>query len=227
MTCSRVSEASCVCEACRRDRKLEKARAAQKRYADRNRERILERRREAYRASPDEDKARARAWYREHHDRARETRRAYAAADPQRKKDQDRIYYERNRDAKIARQREWERANPERVNARRREWYRANLERARKIKAGATARRRARKLAATGHHTRDELLAKWEANHHSCAYCLATLNAAEVTADHIVPLSKGGGDGIENIAPACRRCNQRKHVKSAEEFFAILAAEGY
>lgn len=36
-----------------------------------------------------------------------------------------------------------------------------------------------------------------------CVYC-----GGEATArDHVVPLSRGGTDGIENVVPACRPCN--------------------
>lgn len=44
-----------------------------------------------------------------------------------------------------------------------------------------------------------------------CQYCLAALTYQTATADHVVPVARGGGDGLENVALACRSCNTRKN----------------
>lgn len=44
-------------------------------------------------------------------------------------------------------------------------------------------------------------------------------------ADHIVPYSKGGGDDLDNLVAACRKCNCRKGTKSYDEFVAIIRRE--
>ena len=35
-----------------------------------------------------------------------------------------------------------------------------------------------------------------------------------LTVDHVVPLSKEGKHDIENIVPACKSCNSKKHNTS-------------
>jgi 5-methylcytosine-specific restriction endonuclease McrA len=67
--------------------------------------------------------------------------------------------------------------------------------------------RRARLAGAIGYHSTAawrELLASY---HGFCIYCLAPAT----TRDHVVPLSRGGRNDIENLVPACASCNSSKH----------------
>jgi len=57
-------------------------------------------------------------------------------------------------------------------------------------------------------HTREQ----WLALRKFCGSCVACGNDDENTLsrDHIVPLARGGHDGISNIQPLCGSCNSRK-----------------
>lgn len=56
-----------------------------------------------------------------------------------------------------------------------------------------------------------ELLKKQYGN--TCPCCHKSEPEIKLTEDHIIPLSKGGSDLIENIQPLCSHCNKVKNVK--------------
>lgn len=58
------------------------------------------------------------------------------------------------------------------------------------------------------------LLNEWS---NACAYCGST---ETLEADHIVPLSRGGPNTIENIVPACQKCNRSKGPKFVGEWLS-------
>lgn len=81
-------------------------------------------------------------------------------------------------------------------------------------------RRRARMNAADGSYT----LKEWEslvALYEHCPLCLRSWSEIPVppaggriiTADHIVAISRGGSNRIENIQPLCYSCNSRKGAR--------------
>ena len=54
-----------------------------------------------------------------------------------------------------------------------------------------------------------------ERAHERCEYCQARADFATETfaVEHIVPLSRGGTDDLDNLALACSGCNSRKYNK--------------
>lgn len=69
------------------------------------------------------------------------------------------------------------------------------------------SRRYARERGATGSHTLDQWEQLKDSYGNKCAFCNQT---KKLTKDHIIPLSKGGTDYIENIQPLCKNCNSKK-----------------
>lgn len=69
---------------------------------------------------------------------------------------------------------------------------------------------RARRLDIEGSHTAKEWMALKDKYGHKCAHCG---EVGRLTKDHIIPVSKGGTDNIDNIQPLCRKCNSRKSNK--------------
>lgn len=54
-------------------------------------------------------------------------------------------------------------------------------------------------------------------DHFRCQYCGVKGTPFTLTVDHIVPKSKGGTTGPENLVSSCFQCNQRKGSRSPEE----------
>ena len=53
----------------------------------------------------------------------------------------------------------------------------------------------------------------------TCAYCGCTSGPFEL--DHIIPVSRGGGNDQENLTCACRACNRSKGAKTVEEWMVV------
>jgi len=84
-----------------------------------------------------------------------------------------------------------------------RAWQQANPEQHKAHRKAIKARRRAAGGSFSG--------AEWRALCASYGHvCLACGETVPLTPDHIVPLSKGGSNDIDNIQPLCLRCNRRK-----------------
>lgn len=73
------------------------------------------------------------------------------------------------------------------------------------------------KKKASGYHTHSEWAKVVNYFGNSCAYCGETHN---LTRDHVVPLSRGGTNYIENIVCACPSCNSSKGNKDMVEWYS-------
>lgn len=78
-------------------------------------------------------------------------------------------------------------------------------------------RRRARKRAAPGHHTGEQISNLYRLQGGKCVYCSSSLRNG-FHADHIMPLIRGGSNDIRNIQLTCPSCNCKKSTRDPLEF---------
>lgn len=146
-----------------------------------------------------------RDWYEKNADRERERKRAWRESNADRYRE-----YQRN----------WRESNADRVREQQREYWRSPAGRA--VARARDARRRAAKrnraCACTSSIAVEVLLALG-----GCLYCGST---EDVTLDHVVALAAGGWDCLDNLAPACRRCNLSKNDRPVEYLAGRLAERG-
>jgi 5-methylcytosine-specific restriction endonuclease McrA len=57
---------------------------------------------------------------------------------------------------------------------------------------------------------------------YTCQYCNDNPGRHELTVDHVLPRSRGGGHGWENLTTACKACNHQKGNRTPEEADMIL-----
>lgn len=88
------------------------------------------------------------------------------------------------------------------------------------------AKKRAKALGLTEHYTPSQWLALVEFYDRRCVFCGDAHEG--LIADHVIPLSAGGCNLIENIQPLCKRCDEflerhginRDHRTTKPDWFA-------
>ena len=115
-------------------------------------------------------------------------------------------YKKKNRERFNELSRIWAKNNPEKRKIARKKWKDKNRELVNHYEKA----RQNRLAGASGSHTLNQWLELVEQYKRMCAYCNCV---KKLTKDHVIPVSKGGTDNIENIVPACVSCNSRKGIR--------------
>lgn len=155
-----------------------------------------------------------------------ENGRAWRARNKERVAELNREYYVANREERLAYHRKYRQANKdyfrkeikkfrqENPNYHRdyvREWSRRNPD---KIKVQESARRAAKRSG--GRFTVAEWVAMKQRYDYHCLRCGRREPEIKLSADHVIPLSKGGMNTIDNIQPLCKSCNTAKHTDDTD-----------
>jgi 5-methylcytosine-specific restriction endonuclease McrA len=153
-------------------------------------------------------------------------------SDRDRSREKHRRYRENHRDEVAERNRKWAQSHAEHraqyrrsYNATHREqnaaahkcWQERNREHVR-----AEARNRSALIAnAPGTHTAADVRAQYDRQDGICFYCGVKVGYS-YHVDHVMPLSRGGSNGPENLVVACPTCNMNKHDKHPMEWCGRL-----
>lgn len=156
--------------------------------------------------NPDKVKESQAKYVRDNAEKVRESKRKYREANNEKLKAAHKAYYKEHKNEYSAYY-VGNKPAPEVAKARDEKWRRDNPEAA----VAKTARHRALGRKAPGHFTGRDFIAIKESYLGRCVYCGSE---AKLTADHIVPLNKGGENYPENIVPACGKCNSAKGDRS-------------
>lgn len=117
-------------------------------------------------------------------------------------------YYVAHPEQEKARVIAWRAAHPEMVKASVAAWGKANPE---KVKA-KSHKRRAIKLATGGTFTAEDIKKMLKQQKGKCVVCKVGITKF-YHIDHIMPLARGGHNGISNIQLLCPTCNLTKSAK--------------
>lgn len=153
-----------------------------------------------------------------------ELKRAHKKANPERYREIDRKWKEENREKLNTRAKERRDQNLEHFREIGRNSYERHAEERRKYSleyykrfpeksVAATNRRRALKLSAKGTHTEEEWQELKAFYSFKCLCCGKQEPDIKLTRDHVIPLTQGGSDSIDNVQPLCARCNSKKNNK--------------
>jgi 5-methylcytosine-specific restriction endonuclease McrA len=158
-----------------------------------------------------------RKWQRENWGKVLEYSQEYRESMTEREKEEYRLsraaWYQSVKDEYNARRR----ANRDRNNEWGRDYYRRNCE----LIKQRERNKRAKKRASSGQHTPDDVREQFERQNGRCYWCCVKCGES-YHVDHVVPLSRGGSNGKENIVVACRLCNLRKNARAAMDFVLTL-----
>jgi 5-methylcytosine-specific restriction endonuclease McrA len=171
-------------------------------------------------AHPDYFRVKRREYVARNVDRVKSQKKADYQKRTEQIKQQTRANYQKSAEQHRAQKREYRKAHPELISERSRRYRESHPERLKVFYATnpgyvtvQSSKRRAYKKQVEGSYKLEEWIELKARYRYMCLCCGRSEPEIKLEADHVIPLSKGGFNNIDNIQPLCRSCNSHKHNK--------------
>lgn len=221
-------ERDCYCRQCRKEYRRKHYEENKERHREQGKEWLAarpnyerDRARRSRELHPERDRAAARRWRENNPNAQKEASLRYIQKDPARWKEIRRRLRAKHRDKLTESKRAWREKNPDRV----RDTYRKYLEANPGLQEIKNNARRARMSSATGEFSNEDIQALISVQQSRCAGCgekLKKTGKGKYHIDHVMPLSRGGGNDPGNLQLLCPPCNFSKGARLPEQWAAKI-----
>jgi len=158
----------------------------------------------------DEDRERKRIAYSNNPNTQKERTRKYKEEHPEEYKLSKKKWRDNNHERQIEAQKKYRKEHPEMMQASRLKWAVKNPDYPQRRQV-----RRNERIKSNGGEIDVQDWINLCSHYGNKCLCCGAENI-EITLDHVIPLSCGGTNTIDNVQPLCRVCNSRKGVKSTD-----------
>lgn len=182
-----------------------------KKWNEQNNQRINETRRQNYRKNPEKIKSKIKQYRQNNYDRVRAREKMFEVKNKEEIRERTRLYRMQPhiRDRYSQNFKSYYAQNIKYHKERGAQWRKENP----RQHAIQQARRRTRKTQAGGSYTIQEWDILKVQYDYTCLCCGKREPEIQLTADHVIPVIKGGSSNIDNIQPLCKSCNSKKSSK--------------
>ncbi len=134
-----------------------------------------------------------------------------------------RKWYIKNREMQLIKNKKYREKNYDKVYESIKKWRKENKEKVMQYEAN-------RKALSRGSEGKISYLDwKWmkEKYFYLCLSCFKREPEIKLTQDHVVPISKGGNNTIDDIQPLCKSCNSKKYTKIIDYRYLYMGKDEF